>query len=101
MADRGFLIREELKAKGVTLICPAFQGPDHAQLSAKEVHSTGRMAEARKHVEKAIRRIKQFKILGGEGPLSMKPIIGRLFATCAFLTNFQTPIIAVSVNDSV
>ena len=88
MADRGFLIREELKAKGVTLICPAFQGPDHAQLSAREVHSTWRCAEARIQAERAIGRIKQFKILGGEVPLSMKPIIGRFFAACTFFDKF-------------
>ena len=40
MAGTGFPISEELKVKGVTLICPALRDPDRAQLSAKKVHNT-------------------------------------------------------------
>ena len=40
-------------------------------------------------------------ILDGEVPLSIKSIVGRLLAICAFLTNLQMHIIAVSVDDSV
>ena len=50
MADRGFLIDEEAKVKGIRLICPAFRSPNQAQLSAEEVHSTRQIAEARIHV---------------------------------------------------
>ena len=84
MADRGFLIDDYLKAKRITLICPAFRGLNLAQLSAEEVHETGRIAYSRIHVERAIGEIKLFKILDADFPLSMKPIGGRLFATCAF-----------------
>ena len=57
LTDRGFLIDDYLKVKLITLICPAFRGPNRAQLSAEEVHDTGRIAETRIHVERAIREI--------------------------------------------
>ena len=100
LADRGFLIDDDLKARCITLIFPAFLGPNRAQLSAEEVHDTRRIAEARIHIERAIGKIKLFKILNGDFPLSMKPIVGRLFATCAFLTNFQSPNIQVPAEDT-
>ena len=93
MADRGFLIDCDLKARGITLICPAFRGANRAQLTGEEVHSTRRIAEARIHVERAIGKIKNFKILSGNIHLSMKPIVSRVFSVCAFLTNFQRPIL--------
>ena len=98
MADRGFLIDEEAKVKGIRLICPAFQHPNRVQLSVEKVYSTWRIAEPRIHVERAIGRTKQFKILDGYVPLSMKPILGRLFAMCVFLANFQTPILPLSAS---
>ena len=100
MADRGFLIGDELKARGVELICPAFRGAHRAQLTGREVHDTRRIAEARIHVERAIGEIKNFCILAGDVPLSMKPILGRVFSTCAYLTNFQSPIITPESSES-
>ena len=92
----GFLIDDALKAKGIELICPAFHGVKRAQLTSKEVHDTHRIAEARIHVEPAFGRMKYFKILYGMISLSKKPVVERIFTVCAFLTNFQNPVLKSS-----
>ena len=60
MADRGFTIEEELREKGTGLYIPSFLGSKRSQLTAEEVTSTHRIAEAPIHVERAIERIKEF-----------------------------------------
>jgi hypothetical protein len=62
MADRGFTISEELCFRRVKLNIPAFmKGRD--QLSEQEVIDTRRIASDRIHVERAIMRIKSYRIL--------------------------------------
>ena len=57
MADRGFTVEEDLAEKNITLHIPSFLGNKRSQLTAPEVTSTRRIAEARVHVERAIERI--------------------------------------------
>lgn len=62
MADRGFTINELLFSLRVKLNIPAFtKGQD--QLSEDDVTETRRIVRVRIHVERAIRRLKVFKIL--------------------------------------
>jgi len=62
MADRGFTIREELLFRMASLsIPPASAGL--TQMSAENVLKTKRIANARIHVERAINRIKWYKLL--------------------------------------
>ena len=63
MADRGFTIRDLLALIDCTLNMPPFTKGNH--LSKKETTKTRRIARARIHVERAIRRLKNFKILCG------------------------------------
>ena len=93
MADRGFTIRDELEANGIRLIIPSFLGSERAQLRAGEVTRTRRIAEARIHVERAIQRIKEFRLLQGEVDISLLHVLQQVFQVCAFLTNFQKPIV--------
>ena len=60
MADRGFTIADLLEMKGVTLNIPPMKV--HDQLSETELITTRRIAALRIHVERAIGRIKNFKI---------------------------------------
>ncbi|XP_063436164.1 uncharacterized protein LOC134717601 [Mytilus trossulus] len=53
LADRGFLISEELASHGATLIIPAFTR-GKSQLSAKEIELTRQIAHVRIHVERTI-----------------------------------------------
>ena len=93
MADRGFLIEDDLASRNIRLHIPSFLGRDRVQLSAGEVTQTRRIAEARIHVERAIRRIKEFKILSGEVALTMLHVLEQVMQVCAFLTNVQPPIV--------
>lgn len=62
MADRGFTIGEDLCALRVKLNIPAFmQG--RSQLSEEEVIDSRRIAAERIHVERAIMRMKSYRIL--------------------------------------
>ena len=57
LADRGFLIAEELANRNATLIIPAFT-KGKSQLSAKEVETTRKIAHVCIHVERDIERLK-------------------------------------------
>ena len=93
MADRGFTIEKELEENGNGLIIPTCVGAHRTQLHAREVTATRRIAESRIHVERAIARIKEFTILQGEVDVSLIHVIEQVFQVCAWLTNFQTPIV--------
>ena len=89
MADRGFTIADVLDARGVTLNIPPTKVND--QLSASELITTRRIAALRIHVERAIGKIKNFKILDGI-PNSMNGIVDQIFFVCCMLCNFSTPV---------
>jgi len=91
MADRGFDISDDLSKYGATLNIPPFRCGH--QLSASQVEETRRIAEVRIHVERAIQRIKTFHILNGTMPVTLTMVAEDIFKTCAYLTNFQSPII--------
>ena len=94
MADQGFTISSELNERGTGLHIPSFLGSERAQLTSSEVTKTRRIAEARIHVERAIERIKEFRIIDGEVDLTMVPVLQQTFQVCSFLTNFQKPIVS-------
>ena len=93
MADRGFLVTNELKQKGVQLIMPEFKGRDRAQFSAKEAKNSEFISSARIHIERVIQRIKTISFLEKVIRLNMQDIVEQIFLVCAYLTNFQLPII--------
>ena len=96
MADRGFTVNEELRRLGVKTIIPAFKGRGRPQLTAAECSQSEDVAKARIHIERVIQRIRTFHILGTVVRLNMSDIIEEIFIACAYLTNFQSPIIQCS-----
>ena len=70
MADKGFDIRYELMLIGVQLNIPPF-AKKNTQMPARDVVSTRQIVSLRIHVERAIRRIKQYRILASVMPLSL------------------------------
>lgn len=63
MADRGFLIEDELKLRGVDLNVRAFT-KGKSQLHTREIESTRNIANVRIHVERIIGQLRQkFTIL--------------------------------------
>ena len=87
MADKGFLIRDLLTFKKVHLISPAYcRGP---RLLSRGTTHTRRVASLRTHVERNILSLKQFRIISGVIPLTLKPMLDRIVFLCASLSNLR------------
>lgn len=74
MADRGFDIKDLLQPRNVHLNIPPFL-KNRKNLTPQEEIDTKRIARVRIHVERAIERMKKFKIIGCKIPLTIKPVI--------------------------
>ena len=92
IADRGFLIKDILQEHKVDLNIPPFLGK-RDRLTAQEEIQTKRIARVRIHVERAIERMKKFKILSRVVPLSLKPVISQIVHVIGFLVNYQEPLV--------
>jgi hypothetical protein len=93
MADKGFTI-DDLLPPGVGLNIPPFlemQG----QMSAEDVVKTQSIASLRVHVERAINKIKNFRIWDGIVPLNLFGVVNQMWTVCAVLCNIQKPIISI------
>ena len=91
MADKGFDI-EDILPNGVTLNIPPFmRNKEH--LSIEEETETRRIASVRIHVERAIARIKNFRILSTVFPISMGADLNKIWVICCCLSNFLPPLI--------
>jgi len=88
LADKGFVISDILPA-GVSLNVPPFL--TRSQFTKEEVILTTRIARARIHVERAIERLKNYKILAHISA-HYRPWARKIFQLCAALVNMQTPI---------
>lgn len=95
MADRGFTIQDNLPA-GVQLIIPSFKHKDKSQFSRRELQTNKKISEARVHIERAIRRIKQFQILRTEVKLTQVDVFQNIFKACGYLVNFQDPFLKLN-----
>ena len=74
MAEKGFQIQVDILPLGVDLNIPPFLGSD-AQMSAEDVVRTQQIASLRIHVERAINKIKNFRIWNGVVPLSLFSVV--------------------------
>ena len=91
MADRGFDIESDMP-NGVSLNIPPFLG-GLPQLSAEDKAKTGKIASVRVHVERAIARIKNYRILQQVIPLTLAENLDQIWGVCSYLTLFLPPII--------
>ncbi|XP_062609298.1 uncharacterized protein LOC134271054 [Saccostrea cucullata] len=92
MADRGFTIDDLLFPLKVKLNIPAFtKGKD--QLSEEDVTETRRIATVRIHVERAIRRLKVFRILSQIVPVTSVKKLSKYLIVCAALVNLRSDLI--------
>ena len=87
MADRGFNICHLLLPKKCTLNIPAFS--HGKRLSKKAVKRSRRIAAVRIHVERAIRRMKTFRIISGLIPLRIRFCLDSILTIVAVLSNLQ------------
>ncbi|XP_049515036.1 uncharacterized protein LOC119433650 [Dermacentor silvarum] len=97
MVDKGFRL-DSIFPPTIQIYIPPFKKGN--QLSASDVIATRKIAGARIHVERVIRRIKEFHFLDRPVPINMLDIAGKIFRTCALLSNLQPPIIAVNEQSS-
>ena len=97
MADRGFPIRDLLLERRAKLVIPPFtkkcKWGKGKRLTSSDVIKTKNIARLRIHVERAIGRMKNFKILSTTMPLNLKPVANQILTVCAFLCNFQKPLV--------
>ena len=93
MADRGFDIGDVMAERGVRVTIPDFKGQGRSQLKKSEGKRSENIAEARFHVKRAIQRVKTYHILDNEVRLSMAHLAEQIFTVCAYLVNFQSPIL--------
>ena len=92
MADKGFNMSELLISKGSQLIIPPFLR-EKQRFSKKNCKRTSDIAKARIHVEQAIAQIKDFRILNGVFPVTMKDLLDDIFLICATITNLAPPLV--------
>ena len=97
MADRGFSIRDKLEEKGVRLNTPPFM-ENRSQFPAGEVQYGREIASLRIHVERAIGRIKNYRIIGSTFPITMIRIADMIVSVCAWLTNFEPVLVPPPVD---
>lgn len=88
MADRGFQIQEELYLKFCKLTVPP-GARLKSQMTEAEVKKTKEVANLRIHVERAINRIKTFRLLKYTLPITMLHHCDDIVKTCAALCNLK------------
>lgn len=90
MADKGFTIQDLLPPIRAHLNVSNSQ----AQIPANDVILTKKIAQIRVHIERAIGRIKEFRILQSTIPATMWDSINELIYVCCMLTNFSPPLVS-------
>jgi hypothetical protein len=91
MADKGFNIRDECISRHIVLeIPPGKKG--EAQMTIANVQKTKMIAKLRILIEQVIRRMKTFRILKFEIPISMLPNLDKIVRVCGALCNLKEPI---------
>ncbi|KAK3084023.1 hypothetical protein FSP39_006910 [Pinctada imbricata] len=97
MADRGFMIRDLLLERRAKLVIPPFtkacKWGKGKRLTSADIIKTKNIARLRIHVERAIERLKNFRILSNTMPLNLKPVANQVLLICAFMSNFQKPLV--------
>jgi hypothetical protein len=91
MADKGFDIKKDLP-NGVSLNIPTFLH-NKGHFSIEEETETSRIASLRIHVERAIARIKSFRILSTVFPISMAANLNNFWVICCYLTTLLPPLL--------
>ena len=90
MADKGFNLVDECAGRNITFIVPPGKR-GASQMTPAEVSKTSATAKVRILVEQIIRRIKTFKILANELPMSMLENANDIMLICAALCNCKEP----------
>ena len=85
-------MKDMLEKLGIDLNMPPFLD-GRQQLPYEEIEAGRKIASLRIHVERAIGRIKTYKILKSTIPLSMARLSNQIECICAFLSNFHPALV--------
>ena len=94
MADKGFLISDVTTPRGIQMIIPPLKTK---RFSRREVEETRRIANLRIDVERAMERIKNFRILRGDIPITLAHCVSKVWQICVNLANLQPPLVQEDV----
>lgn len=92
MADKGFVLNNVLKDTGVSVATPHFLCSD-GQFTASQIEDNQKIASLRIHVERHIKRVKEYKLLQSTVPLSIAGSVNQLWTVANLLTLFRRPLI--------
>lgn len=92
MADKGFLIRDLTTPRRIELIIPPFK-TKYKRFTKREVEETRRIANLRIHIERAIERVKNFRILQGNIPITLAGQASKVWKLCSRFSNLQPPLV--------
>ena len=91
LADKGFLLHDILP-QGVSLNLPAFLSGKE-RFSKAEAILSRKISRSRIHVERAIERLRNFKILQAL-ETNQRQLANKIVQVCAALVNLQSPVIS-------
>ena len=91
MVDRGFKIREDLMTVQATIAIPP-STVGSLPMKTKSVQETSKIANVRIYVEQAIGRIKTFRFLKNEIPISCLPVVDDIVIVACALCNLLDPL---------
>jgi hypothetical protein len=92
LADKRFLIQDLLDSYGVRIDTPE-KLKNKKQFSRLEDITNRQNAQARVHVERAIRRVKLFRILKAVIPIRYEHLLSKIWKVCCLLTGFLPPLV--------
>ena len=87
MADKGFLIKDELISGGATLVLPSFLKA-RKQFTKQEAEHNKRVASLRVLVERCMETIKNWLIFDRRIPITLAPISSDIIIVLSAFTNF-------------
>ena len=91
MADKGFNVQDLFALREVKLMAPPIMRKGVASSEASTM--TRRIASARIHVERVIRKLKCFGILRGVMPLTLKPYASAIVKLCSAIVNLEKSVV--------
>lgn len=92
MADKGFVLDKLLKGTGVSVVTPHFLCSD-GQFTSSQIADNQKIASLRIHVERHIKRVKEYRLLQSTVPLSIAGSVNQLWTIANILTLFRRPLI--------
>ena len=93
LADKGFLMHNDFAKNNHELLTP-FKMVSGAQVfTADDMSKTSLIARNRVHVERAFKRVQEWKILHKTIKLSQLHIFSAIWFICCMMSNYESPLI--------